>query len=69
MCAGSEGKIKDKEVDIYMGYYGGSLSVGDDHFSVNGGNKTEEEMIEILSKYDSADLARLMVELVRDSNE
>jgi hypothetical protein len=60
-----------------MGYYGGTLTVGDKYYkakvaeevSRNIGNTSEEEMISLLSQYSSNELATLLVELVRDSQE
>lgn len=72
MCASSETTLKGKAVSVYMGYYGGSLSVGNKTFSVNAKGEptvSEEEMIGILAKHKAKDLARMIVELVRDSEE
>ena len=73
MCAGSSSKLGDKNVSVYMGWHGGSLSVGEAHYTVNPNHKgtkvSEEEMVKLLQGYRSEDLARLLVELVRDSDE
>jgi hypothetical protein len=72
MCAGANGRLRDKEVSIYMGYYGGNLRIGDAYYTVNedeGKVMSESEMIDLLSKYKKKELATLIVELVRDSDE
>ena len=70
MCAGANGKIRDLDVSIYMGYYGGYLIVGDERFDVSGeGTKDEYNMIEYLAGFSSGELAKLIVELTRDSDE
>lgn len=73
MCAGSKGRIKDKNVTIYMGHYGGQLAVGDDVYAVDSDEPavtlSEDEMIDRLQRFGSVELARLLVELVRDSEE
>jgi hypothetical protein len=70
MCAISEAKIRGKEVDIYMGYYGGDMSVGDTNYSV-GLNKegNRSDFIAGLSKYSSKELATLFADLVENAEE
>lgn len=71
MCAGSESKLGNEDVDIYMGYYGGSITVGDLHYSVNTKETecTKEEMIAALGKYSKEELAACIVDLIDNSNE
>ena len=75
MCAGSQGEIRDAPVEVYMGYYGGMIRVGDARYSVDSaggrenGNTSEDEMVALLSGYEPGELARLFVGLVRDSDE
>ena len=71
MCAGSESKVLNEEVSLYMGYYGGNISVGDKHYNVkeDEGNVDAGEMIKILSSYSSDKLAELIIDLVNNSEE
>ena len=70
MCAGSAAKIRGKDVSVYMGYYGGSMTV--DEFTYKVGDRTEgsrEELIEKLCKYKKAELAELFADLIENAEE
>ncbi len=75
MCAGSSGKIGDKKCSIYMGYYGGSLRIGDALYTVDTADRerecmSETEMIDYMTKnYTAQEIATMIVQMVRDSDE
>jgi hypothetical protein len=71
MCGGSEANILGKSVNVYMGYYGGSITIGDNTYSVNKeqGNTTAGEMLEILSSYHPKELAQLVIDLIDNADE
>lgn len=74
MCAVSEVKIGDFEVRVYMGYYGGEITVRDDVFDVNIKDEQEKLAIrkkikDLLSGFSSIELAELILELIENSYE
>lgn len=71
MCAGSEAKIRDKDVDVYMGYYGGEITIDGKKYSQrkDEGNMSKSEMVKYLSEYNKEELALLIVDLIQNSEE
>ena len=70
MCARSEAKLRDRDVSLYMGYFGGRLAVGNNQFdSDKKGITSREEMIAFLAQYEPTELATLLVDLVLESYE
>ena len=74
MCGMSDAKLRDKEVDMYFGYYGGSMEIGDVRLDFGDGktygeNISKEEMRDILDGYSSTELAQLIVDLVENACE
>jgi hypothetical protein len=68
MCGYSTGKLGNDKVYIALGYYGGSLEVGDVGIE-NGESKNREEMRAILKKRKKDDLIDLLFELVENAEE
>jgi len=73
MCAGSNAKIGETEIEVYMGYYGGSLYIGDKAYHqimTTGENVlSREEAIRLLTAYGAEALAVLLVDLIDNSEE
>ena len=72
MCAVSEAQIGNEHVEIYMGYFGGSIKVGALQFKVDADIASIEhyrKVTEKLSRYPSDQLAALLMDLVRNSKE
>jgi hypothetical protein len=74
MCAGSGAKIGELEVGVYMGYYGGSIDIGDIKYKVN--EKDPEKEMEgraavkaKLMEFSSEQLTELILDLVKNSDE
>ena len=71
MCASTEAKIRDNAVHVGLGYYGGTISIGnldywhDDKTSPN----TKDEIIECLGRFKKSELIALIVDLVEGSLE
>lgn len=80
MCAGSDGKLGELEVDVYMGYYGGRLTVGDVTYEQETavpdkeraeyrGPTAREKMVSTLLQFTPGQLADLLCQLVENANE
>jgi hypothetical protein len=71
MCAGSKTKLGSDDVSLYLGYYGGRLTVGDKTFSNCENDKTVtfDEMVSVLAGLGADTLARMVVELVANGDE
>lgn len=73
MCGGSQTKFLGHDVSVYMGYHGGSITIGDKFYSAVKKDSPNEisagEMIELLSKYSSKELANLIVDLIDNADE
>lgn len=71
MCAESDAKLRGKEVRIYMGYFGGDISVGDMVYDVDKEKSkcTREEMIAELENYEKEELAACIVDLIDNSED
>lgn len=76
MCGRSSSKLRDKDVEIYLGAYGGSLQVGDVYFESK--NDYEEgtrvwlgkqDMLVLLKQHTPDELARMIVGIVRNAKE
>ena len=70
MCAMSEAKLRDKDVNVFMGFFGGGMSVGSLTYSV--GDTKEGNRIDLiteLSEYSSAELATLFADLIENAEE
>lgn len=71
MCANSEARLKDKEVALYMGYYGGEIYIDNLNYKHNEGSGgcKREEIIAELCKYDKEDIVKMIVDLVDNAEE
>ena len=74
MCAGSKAKVGETAIDVYMGYYGGRLDIGNrryyqDKAHPNAADFSREEAIRLLTAYGAEALAVLMVDLIDNSEE
>ena len=67
MCAGSESKIGNDKVKLYMGYLGGEFIVGNVKYKECGKDKTKIETK--LNSYKKSDLIKLIIDLVDNSGE
>ena len=74
MCAGSNTKLRGEEVGIYMGYFGGHISIGDLHYYAEiNENKSKScskgEFINKLKTYTKDEIANMILDLVENSEE
>ena len=71
MCAGSEAEIRGKKVSLYMGYYGGNISIGDIKYDVDKKKSkvSREELISCLEGFEKHELAILIADLIDNSDE
>lgn len=75
MCAGSDAKLNGIGVSLYMGYYGGRITIGDNAFEKADykGHREDslspDEMVKFLSTFSASKLAQLIVDLVENSDE
>ena len=74
MCGESGFMVNGLGVDVFLGYYGGSFSIGNKRYGEceakrDEPNCTRKAMIGHLEKYDSHDLAEIIVRMVDNANE
>jgi len=69
MCAESEAKIRDEEVDLYMGYNGGWMQIGKHVYNEKPGAKEREDFSRMLNKYKKTELVNLILDLLDNSCE
>ena len=81
MCAGSEAKIGGVDVIVYMGYYGGSITLGDTQGKYRYNDKgrvkvwedenlvSREEMATRLLKFKKREIVEMILELIDNANE
>lgn len=71
MCASSYTILQDEKVDVYMGWHGGSISIGEINFSVYEGEEScsKEELIEKLVKHTKTEIATMICDLIENANE
>lgn len=68
MCAGSNTNLKQHKVELYLGYYGGKITIGDVTFKQ--GNTTERRrMFEFLSNFEKNDIISMFLDLIDNSDE
>lgn len=71
--------LEDTEVSLYMGYYGGHITVCNNYYSIHSKNESLDDqgysciskvdMIIKLSQYSSQELAQLIINLVDNASE
>ena len=76
MCAGSKTTIQGEEVGVYMGYYGGSMQIGDIDYDTGDKDCSRKNMAQNrrkliirLNTFTSDDLSEMIVQLVENSEE
>jgi hypothetical protein len=76
MCGGSEGKIRDKAYDVYLGYYGGTLTINGITLSVtpneHGPGKSIEgldDMRKYLKSYKKDELVEFIIDIIMHGDE
>lgn len=71
MCAQSEGKLRDAEVDVYMGYFGGSLKFGNFSYSNHPEEQegTRQGLIDKLKEYSAEELSVLIADFLDNAEE
>jgi len=77
MCARSEAKLRAGDVEVYMGYYGGYISIGEkkyiseDCIRVNKHDIliTKPELMGILRRHKKKELCEMIVELIDNADE
>ena len=69
MCAESDAEIRGKKVSVYMGYYGGNISIGDLEYDVDGKQATREDLISCLNEFTKEELSILIADLIDNSDE
>lgn len=68
MCAGSNTIIKNEEVNVYMGYYGGRLSIGNINYKDNN-VKERPVMAAKLKSFKKDDLIEMILNLIDNADE
>ena len=69
MCASSSAKIRNEEVGIYMGHYGGSLKIGDTKYAQDDDDSRRKAMKIKLESYTKEELSKLMLSLIDNALE
>jgi len=76
MCSGSHAMLRDKSVDVYMGYHGGNFtvdSVGENcacfRVDSNGVVEGKEEVRKLLMKHKKAEIVEMVLELIENADE
>jgi hypothetical protein len=72
MCSGSRAKIKREKVDIYMGYDGGSLRIGDiiyEQTDIHQSSQYERKiMINKLNTFTKSELIEMFLDLIDNAS-
>ena len=76
MCAGGNTTIRKEEVSLYMGYYGGSLTIGNLTYDVENEARnrdqkscTRKEMMDKIKSFTKEEIAQMIIDLVDNSEE
>ena len=82
MCGISSGKLGGNEVDFYIGYFGGSIKIGNRPYYLSSTHHdrlmsrerkytilSREEIIKIFNGYSVKELSELIVDLVENGEE
>ena len=73
MCAISEVKLRESDVAVYMGYWGGSIKIGEEEYSTNPNDVdvtiTRDRMTAILLSFDRFELADLLLRILENAEE
>lgn len=74
MCARSECKIKGKEVNVHLGYFGGSITIDEKEFSVDYSDRdttmTEKEMFDDINEtYSKEEVIQMLLDIIKNGEE
>lgn len=70
MCASSNAQIRNHDVSVYMGYYGGAITIGDlVEYDVSQSEGTKDELIACLDKFKKVELTTLIADLIDNAAE
>lgn len=70
MCGYAKAKIKDKEVNLDLGYGGGLFCIADDFcYSDKDDQKDREQMTRLLCKYKKIEIVSMLLDLVDNAEE
>lgn len=71
MCGCSWGKVRDKDVNLFIGYEGGNINIddGDIIYTDESGEERRKEFIEQICKYKKIEIANMLADLVENAEE
>ena len=68
MCGMSDAKIDGMDLDIFLGFSGGRLDIGEDMYGGNN-DKDMEMLADRLSEFSREELVSIIVQFVKNSEE
>ncbi|MCK5608502.1 hypothetical protein KAR91_41860 [Candidatus Pacearchaeota archaeon] len=69
MCGYADVETKKGEVSLYLGYYGGSVTIGDVKYEQGGSEESKAKMKEALKTYTKNQLIDLIVGFADEAEE
>jgi len=70
MCGWSSGKINGVDANLDIGYYGGSIEIGDFKYGVGDyENGSKSELIAFFEKFDKIKIIEMLADLIENAEE
>ena len=69
MCAGSNGTIRENDVTVSMGYYGGNITIGDIEYTDTSTKEERNAMAQFMMKFKKTELVNVLLDLIENAEE